>query len=76
MQPLLNGNLAKKIDDWEEEEKEEKEEEKKDDLLTCVASPQVKITYIREISPQWETAKFQHVVADGDAEQLIKSSER
>ena len=63
--------VFQKNDDWEEEEKE-----KKDDLLTCVASPQVKITYIREISPQWETAKFQHVVADGDAEQLIKSSER
>ena len=42
MQPLLNGNLAKKIDDWEEEEKEE---EKKDDLLTCVALPQVKMTF-------------------------------
>ena len=42
VQPLLNGNLAKKIDDWEEEEKEE---EKKDDLLTCVASPQVKMTF-------------------------------
>ena len=38
VQPLLNGNLAKKIDDWEEEEK-------KDDLLTCVASPQVKMTF-------------------------------
>ena len=32
--------IFQKMDDWEEKKKEEEEE--KNDLLTCVASPQVK----------------------------------
>ena len=36
--------IFQKMDDWEEKKKEEEEEEEeeKNDLLTCVASPQVK----------------------------------
>ena len=46
--------IWQKIDDWEEE-KEEKEE-KKDDLLTCVASPQVKSNVAQDVAAVTKTS--------------------
>ena len=47
--------IWQKIDDWEEEEKE-KEKEKKDDLLTCVASPQVKSNVAQDVAAVTKTS--------------------